>query len=427
MTFLINKKSIISFIGFAFLVILIGSCSKNEEAQPTPGITSLSIAEGQVGTSVTITGTNFGTVASDVKIFFNTTETIATSVTPTQIVTTVPVGATTGAVKVKVKALEVTGSSFTVLAPITIEAPVPTVSFIAIAGIETETGCTDGTGTDVRFTSPYFGYAVQPAVGPLELYIADLICGARKVTISGFGASSVTATTLQSNTDPRVYEYADVLYFGSYSLITYRGLGNGQGNVLRVPTDGSLATNFSSSTLSSPGGLATDASNNVYVAELRSIKRFAPSGLLQATYGNGETGSIDGAAATAQFRFVSDVQVNAAGDLIAADLYSIRKIATGTGIVSTVAGNGATQGNVDGTLTTARFGGINSIGLLPNGNMIVADGGNNKIKLVDMQAGTVVTLLTFASSQPLGIIVVNNNTFYFTRTDSNAIYKATLN
>ena len=618
--FLRRLLKVITF--YTIVAFTATSCDDEKEAaQPQPTITSLSITEGEVGTSVTVTGTNFGTAAADVSVFFNTTEADPTTVTNTTLTVTVPAGATSGTVKVKVKSLEASGPSFSVLAPITVsattftktmqenpigiegpfslgnisattnrgtltyslssqtpegamtintstgqllvanaaafdfevnpsitgvvtvangeetatanitvtitnveevtlsnlafskaenpdienldigsvtccwigaspsfvitsqspegsvvinagngqftvanvdafdfetnptitgtysvtsqsetktanftisltdvnEVPPPTVSVsvIAIVGSEATSACTDGSGNSIRLVTPYLGSFLQADGGPLELFIADKYCGARKITFPVLG--SITASTLQSNNDPETYEYVDVLNKGTYNLITYRGVGFGQGNVLKVPTNGSAVSNFSSNTLNAPSGLATDDAGNIYVTELRSIKKFSSTGGSElSVYGDGQIGSVDGAAATAQFRLTSDVHVNAHGDLIVADLYAIRKIATATGTVSTLVGNGNDQNDVNGTLTTSRFSTITSIGLLPNGNIIVADSGSRKIKLVDMQSGTVATLLTFATAQPQGIIAINNDTFYFTRTNSSAIYKATL-
>ncbi len=105
------------------ITVFLFSCGdKKEEVQPQPTIGSLSISEGVVGTNVTITGTNFGTLAADVEVTFNNTKAVVTNVTPTAIATTVPTGATSGNVNVKVKLLQASGPSFTVLAPITVSA-----------------------------------------------------------------------------------------------------------------------------------------------------------------------------------------------------------------------------------------------------------------------------------------------------------------
>ena len=61
-------------------------------AQPT--ITSFTPTSGAVGTTVTITGTNFNTAVANNIVYFGATKATVTSATATQLVVTVPVGAT---------------------------------------------------------------------------------------------------------------------------------------------------------------------------------------------------------------------------------------------------------------------------------------------------------------------------------------------
>jgi YD repeat-containing protein len=64
-----------------------------------PSITSFTPNMGTPGTAVSITGTNFDTLAND-KVTFNTTHAAVTSATSTQIGTTVPVNATSGKIAI---------------------------------------------------------------------------------------------------------------------------------------------------------------------------------------------------------------------------------------------------------------------------------------------------------------------------------------
>ena len=82
-----------------------------------PTITSLSPASGPVGTSVTISGTNFGTSQETSKVTFNGTVASATNWSATSIVATVPTGATTGSVVVTAGGVASNGVLFTVAAP----------------------------------------------------------------------------------------------------------------------------------------------------------------------------------------------------------------------------------------------------------------------------------------------------------------------
>jgi len=80
----------------------------------TPSITSLNPSSGAVGTSVTITGTNFGATQGASTITFNGTAATPTSWSATSIVAPVPADATTGNVVVTVGGQASNGVSFTV-------------------------------------------------------------------------------------------------------------------------------------------------------------------------------------------------------------------------------------------------------------------------------------------------------------------------
>jgi hypothetical protein len=81
---------------------------------PPPVITSISPLTGKEGAAVTINGTNFGTRIEDVKIFFNNRQATVLTITPTRITTTVPLGATSGQIRVQVGTQTATGPNFTV-------------------------------------------------------------------------------------------------------------------------------------------------------------------------------------------------------------------------------------------------------------------------------------------------------------------------
>lgn len=81
---------------------------------PTPTITSLSPSSATVGTSITITGTNFGATQGTSTVKFNGTTATPTSWNATTIAAPVPSGATTGNVVVTVSGVASSGSSFTV-------------------------------------------------------------------------------------------------------------------------------------------------------------------------------------------------------------------------------------------------------------------------------------------------------------------------
>ena len=81
-----------------------------------PVITNLSPATGAIGTSVVITGTNFGISQGSSTVQFNGTTAKASSWSNTSISVTVPSGATTGKVIVTVSKVASNGKDFTIVA-----------------------------------------------------------------------------------------------------------------------------------------------------------------------------------------------------------------------------------------------------------------------------------------------------------------------
>jgi hypothetical protein len=112
----------------AFLVLL--SCSEDTEpAQVPPTISGYEPTSQFTGQSITISGENFGTNASNVVVtFYDEAVATVTEITNTSLVVTVPDNAYVGPVKVKVKNMEAEGGEFTVMTLCTIwvgEGPMP--------------------------------------------------------------------------------------------------------------------------------------------------------------------------------------------------------------------------------------------------------------------------------------------------------------
>jgi len=95
-----------------------------------PSITSLSRTSGTVGTSVTITGTNFGATKGTSTVKFNGTTATPTSWSATSIVVPVPTGATTGNVVVSVGGAASNGAFFRVTVPFTDDPLIAAATFI---------------------------------------------------------------------------------------------------------------------------------------------------------------------------------------------------------------------------------------------------------------------------------------------------------
>ncbi len=95
---------------FFFLLLMIAGCGSNGDSiitaavspDSSPTIASINPASASAGTTVTITGTNFGVTPADNVVNFNGTAAVVTQCTSTQIIAVVPDGATTGPITVTV-------------------------------------------------------------------------------------------------------------------------------------------------------------------------------------------------------------------------------------------------------------------------------------------------------------------------------------
>jgi sugar lactone lactonase YvrE len=159
-------------------------------------------------------------------------------------------------------------------------------------------------------------------------------------------------------------------------------------------TAGFLNAPGTSAQFNNPTGVAIDnATGNLYVADKFNhvIRKITPTGDVSTLAGiPGFPGSTEGPGTTAQFNLPSGVAVDASGNILVADAgnHKIRRI-TPAGFVSLVAGTG-NSGSGEGPGAFAQFNSPSGVAADPNGNIYVADAGNNKIRKIS--GGLVSTL-----------------------------------
>ena len=165
-------------------------------------------------------------------------------------------------------------------------------------------------------------------------------------------------------------------------------------NVTIIAGDGSpLIRDGKQSAFSDPFGVAVADDGTIYVAdagESNRIRKISPDGNVTTLAGNSE-GFADGAGASASFNTPSALALGPDGNLYVADTGNnrIRKI-TPDGTVSTVAGNG-TAGYVDGPAAQAQFNGPVGLAVSPGGDIYVADTYNDVIRMITKE-GQVTTI-----------------------------------
>ncbi|MEW6208237.1 MAG: NHL repeat-containing protein [Acidobacteriota bacterium] len=215
-------------------------------------------------------------------------------------------------------------------------------------------------------------------------------------------------------------------------------------NIRRITDEGRVETiagsaegyadgDRNSARFNTPSGLCIDRRGNIIIADTANnrIRKIDPKGTVSTLAGNGEAGLRDGAAPESQFDSPLGVAADAEGNVYVADSYNdcIRKISI-DGQVTTIAG-GRSPGLADGQKDAALFDTPSGIAVDSQGNLFVADTGNDRIRRITPQG----EVTTFAGNEasgdirrlhgPTGITVTHDGFLFVTERDSGLIRRIT--
>jgi len=204
--------------------------------------------------------------------------------------------------------------------------------------------------------------------------------------------------------------------------------------------DGGPATDCMSH---NPESVVKDAAGNLYIADRENnrIRKVNTSGIIITIAGTGTAGYTGngGPATLATLDGPFAIAISTSGDIFftETDNNCIRKIDS-SGTISTIAGTGTSGYNGDGIQATmAQLNGPGGIAIDNTGNIYVADGGNHRIRRIDV-SGAIMTIAgtgmpgytgdtgpaTDAKlNEPSGIAVDAANSIYITEYQNNCIRK----
>ncbi|MCL2627013.1 MAG: IPT/TIG domain-containing protein, partial [Cystobacterineae bacterium] len=367
-------------------------CDANEICQtvgPTliPTLTGFNPLEAAFDATLRIRGTNFSTTPSENSVtlggfqvpaanILSATETEIALRVPKNTLCTGPLQICTGPVEVRVNGQAAVSSTPYVFT----YATTATVTTLAGGSSTSSSHYSDATGAAARFYYPR-GIVVEPTTG--NLYVSDY---------SNYRIRMVTPS-------------------GVVSTIA----GNGSSNYLDHVTGTSAQFTY-------PRSIAIDSWGDLYVADSNSIRRIdsGTSRAVTTLAGSSTSGFLDGTGTTARFNGPYGIAIDEDDNLYVADRgnHRIRKVSR-DGIVTTVAGSG-TAGAANGTGTAAQFRLPEGIAIDLEGNLYVADNGNDRIRKVAPNGA----VTDFANiSGPAGIVADTTTGNLYVTSNTHRIYR----
>ena len=390
---LLLRRTLRSQILNAMLFLMPG-CVDERIERPVPMIDTIQPATGIKGTVISIQGSGFSNNINDVGVYLKDAPADVILCDPHTILARIPPGATSGYVRVVIEDREATGPEF-------VYQESGAAADFAGTGFE---GLDDNDTATSRFSFPW-GAARDTQ---RNIYVADrgnhVI---RKIDTEG-NVSTVAGTGQPGYQDgpavsAKFNDPVDVAVDASGNIFvsdffntcirkitpagevsTYAGLAGAIGNA-----NGTLST----ARFFGPAGLTFDSGGNLFVADYfnHRIRKITPAGMVSTLAGS-TAGCVNGTGGSAQFNAPVGLATDAADNIYVADGFnhSIRKV-TAAGVVTRVAGT-CMAGFNDGPPLSAAFDTPLGVELDENGDIIVSDSNNNRIRKIYSELNLVVTM-----------------------------------
>ena len=195
----------------------------------------------------------------------------------------------------------------------------------------------------------------------------------------GYGVAAQFGYLYQLTTDPQGNVYVTDYSNSRIRKITPLGVVS----TFAGAGDGYLDGPGTVAQFAAPTGICSDAQGNIYVADTYNnmIRKITPQGDVSTVAGGMVNGNADGTGLAAQFYSPGSMCMDLQGNLLVVDFlnYRIRKV-TPQGVVSTVAGT--SHGYLNGPIATAQLGEMTGICTDAVGNIYVSDVTNNVIRKI---------------------------------------------
>ncbi|HLG39302.1 MAG TPA: hypothetical protein VI461_06525, partial [Chitinophagaceae bacterium] len=293
-------------------------------------------------------------------------------------------------------------------------------------------GDVDANGTNARFYYPA-GLCFKNGL----LYVADNVNNkiktidpaANVTTIAGSGAAGyqdgpVMSAEFWSPIQIEV-DNSGALIIADYENHCIRKIYNGM--VTTIAGSGGISGDAVGSPTAArfhrPRDIALDAFGNIYVADLVNdkVKMIAPSGTVSLLAGASGGGYANGQGAAAMFDGLTGIDIDLNGNIVVCEAFNerIRRI-TPSGAVTTIAGSGAT-GSTNGPVFSASFNGPQGLCVDELGDIYIADDNNNRIRMLTNTSPPANFLGNNLNlcSQPYTLIANTNGTIYQWSDNSN--------